>query len=194
MLPAQLLAELGRMLPSAAGAGGPWGAAGEAADQAKALGQSRRAGRLLLQQLEACLHHLGLTETEGLAQAVEPGLAAVTQAHGNRPHRISLVVIQQKYRGQDGGRLPVSRNVASPGTAGGALPPWHRRRQPEAAVAYSGWHEQVDRQARVQRLDSHRAGQDDEDQVERGKQAERSVGAVVVTASIETQAEVLSSP
>lgn len=74
------------MLPSDAGAGGPWGAAGEAADQAKALGQSRRAGRLLLQQLEACLHHLGLTETEGLAQAVEPGLAAVIQAHGNRPH------------------------------------------------------------------------------------------------------------
>jgi len=61
-------------------------------------------------------------------------------------------------------------------------------------VAYSGWHEQVDRQARVQRLDSHRARQDDEDQVERGKQAERSVGAVVVTASIETQAEVVSSP
>jgi len=61
-------------------------------------------------------------------------------------------------------------------------------------VAYSGWHEQVDRQARVQRLDSHRARQDDEDQVERGKQAERSIGAVVVTASIETQAEVVSSP
>lgn len=61
-------------------------------------------------------------------------------------------------------------------------------------MAYSGWHEQVDRQARVQRLDSHRARQDDEDQVERGKQAERSVGAVVVTASIETQAEVVSSP
>lgn len=61
-------------------------------------------------------------------------------------------------------------------------------------MAYSGWHEQVDRQARVQRLDSHRARQDDEDQVERGKQAERSIGAVVVTASIETQAEVVSSP
>ena len=75
------------MVPSSACGGAAWGSAGEAADQAKAIGQGGGAGRLPLQQLQAGLHHLGLAEAKGLAEGFQLGLTAVVQAHGDGSHR-----------------------------------------------------------------------------------------------------------
>jgi hypothetical protein len=41
---------------------------------------------VLLQQVKASFDHLGLAEAKGLAEAVEPGLAAVIEAHGDGTH------------------------------------------------------------------------------------------------------------
>jgi hypothetical protein len=53
-----------------AGAAAFLGRTGKAADQSEAFRQSRRAGGRLLQQVKASLDHLGLAETEGLAEAL----------------------------------------------------------------------------------------------------------------------------
>ena len=86
MLTAQLLAEHGCMVPASAGGGVVRVGAGEAADQTEALGQSRWAGGLLLQQCQARFDHLALGKAERLAEVVEPGLAAVIEAHRDGPH------------------------------------------------------------------------------------------------------------
>ena len=65
------------MVPPPAGGATARCTAGEAADQPEALGQGRRTCGLALQQRQASLDDLGLAESEGLAQAVESGFAAV---------------------------------------------------------------------------------------------------------------------
>ena len=86
------------MIPPTAAGVAFLGRTGKAADQSEAFRQGRRAGGVLLQQDKASLDHLGLTETEGLAETVEPGLAAVIKAHGDGPHRSPWSVIRSYYR------------------------------------------------------------------------------------------------
>ena len=75
------------MIPPTAGGAAFLGRTGKAADQSEAFRQGRRAGGVLLQQVKASHDHLGLAETEGLAEALQPGLAAVIEAHGDSTHR-----------------------------------------------------------------------------------------------------------
>ena len=82
------------MIPPTAGGAAFLGRTGKAADQSKALRQGRRAGGVLLQQIKASLDHFGLAEAKGLAEVVEPGLAAVIEAHGDGTHRSLGFVIR----------------------------------------------------------------------------------------------------
>ena len=86
------------MIPPTAAGAAFVGRTGQAADQPEAFRQCRRAGGVLLQQVKASLDHLGLTETEGLAETIEPGLAAVIEAHGDGTHRSPGTVIRSYYR------------------------------------------------------------------------------------------------
>jgi len=74
------------------------GRTGKTADQPEAFRQGRRAGGVLLQQVKASFDHLVLAEIEGLAEALEPGLAAVIEAHGDGTHRSLRAVIRPYYR------------------------------------------------------------------------------------------------
>jgi hypothetical protein len=58
------------MIPPTAGGAAFLGRTGKAADQSEAFRQGRRAGGVLLQQVKASHDHLGLAETEGLAEAL----------------------------------------------------------------------------------------------------------------------------
>jgi hypothetical protein len=69
------------MIPPTAGSAAFLGRNGKAADQSEAFRQCRWAGGVLLQKVKASLDHLGLAEAKGLAETVEPGLAAVIEAH-----------------------------------------------------------------------------------------------------------------
>ncbi len=77
----QLLTKQGGMVPAPAGGVVVRCGAGETADQPEVFRQGCRAGGLLLQQSKAGLDDLTLAGAEGLAEVVEPGLAAVIEAH-----------------------------------------------------------------------------------------------------------------
>ena len=86
------------MIPPTAGGAAFLGRTGKASNQSEGFRQGRRAGGVLLQLVKASLDHLGLAETEGLAETIEPGLAAVIKAHGDGAHRSPGTVIRSYYR------------------------------------------------------------------------------------------------
>ena len=86
------------MIPPTAAGAAFLGRTGKTADQPEAFRQGRRAGGVLLQQVKASFDHLVLAEIEGLAEALEPGLAAVIEAHGDGTHRSLRAVIRSYDR------------------------------------------------------------------------------------------------